>query len=358
MKSSVRGLNYNGGGIGTESFGVMFMYPRLIRCLIIPLWLTLVSGCVSLDMDWSSAQLINTRTRYEEFLKKYPDKDTPEIQKARKWIGDTDYAFLATCRLSADSWNADAHRQRIFSGFLQSYPDSTYAPLVKDYIQFLNETGGRKMQLYKNFIANHPNNPFVAEARVIVPILWLKETGTHNVGVSINIGKLVSGGILLGTSDKAKIREKAWQEIRGELEREGLKTVLLEDLNTQRTNEKVEALITVNYSEEKQQRASLYSGTGYQPTPTERINEATASLIVDTLFGSPSASVRSLTVRKDGVIYYSSYPDLSSVRGDINSDVFATVGDTGKVLIFFLLRQRDLAPTKAEELLKHLKSKL
>lgn len=293
------------------------MIKRFYPIVSLLLWLILISGCATMQDRWGSVVFKNTRESYEGFIKEYPDNEL--AKEAKKRIEDPDYAFMVTCQIGA---------KEAFDGFASSYPSSEYAPAARSYFEFLKETKLADLKSYKRFIAQYPNHPFVMEARIAVPVLWLKERG-NKIGVAVNINQRIDKGLFGGgLGNMEGVRRKVWQSIKKELDQEGIQAVLLDSLESSKiTKEEIKEVVIADYSESyvaitPSSYTSSSSGDYYNDS-MRAAGAAAGNLvgqILSDIFYNPGVKVISITVKRinDGMEYYSGFPTLSSSIGKIN----------------------------------------
>ena len=301
----------------TTSEGIPTVLPRrpaftLRKTALLLLGISIVSGCATTTRQggWLSVAEQNTQEGYEQFIKEYPDSE--EAGEAKKRIEDPDYAFLVTCRIGT---------QKAFEGFLVSYPSSDYAPIGSSYLEFLRETKSGDLKSYKRFVSQHPDHPFVALAKMSIPVLWLKETG-KKIGVDVKINGLINKGLLGGGyGDAEKTRQKVFGTLKKELENEGVQTVLLDDLESSRvTAEGVKVVVIADYSESK--TPPTPAPIAYRPTDSAIANALywdSGQTLADLLFNAPQKRIL-ITVKgvDNGVEYYSGLRSLSSSVSRVN----------------------------------------
>lgn len=315
------------------------------------LWLMLISGCATMQDRWSLVVNQNTRSNYENFIKEYPDSEM--AKEAKKRLEDPDYAFMATCQIGT---------KEAFEGFVNSYPASNYVPTAKAYIEFLKETRSGDIKTYKRFIAQYPNNIFVTDAKISVPLLWLKERG-NKVGVVVNIKELIHKGIFGGGYGNAEgARQRVWQTLKKELDNEEIQVVLLDSLESSKIkDEGIKEVVIADYSESYTARTPSYSSVNY-PSDDDYKNTGAAGAMaaysvqalhdgavqnLSSIFYNPAVEVISITVKriKDGVEYYSGFPTLSSSVGNINISeaLRAICNNPNPMLTITELRGRNLS---------------
>jgi len=271
--------------------------------------------------SWSSVTTQNTRDGYAKFIKEYPSSEF--TKEAQKRIDDPDYAFLTTCRIGT---------QKALEGYLVSYPSSDYVSMGRAYAEFLKETTPGDLKSYKQFIAQHPNHPFITEAKIAVPLLWLKEKG-QKVGVIVNIEKLIFKGILGGgQGDVEKIRQKVYQRFKTELEQEGVHSVLLDNLGSGKaTEERVEVAVIADYSEIELPKSSPPMSGGLYKSPVVDAIAWSAAGSLASIIWNPAQEVVSVSVKgvNNGVEYYSDCSGLSSSSRMINrAEVLKAIGES------------------------------
>lgn len=205
----------------------------------------LCHGCATTQPCWTSIEEKNTVSAYKEFVKQYPNSEFAKEAEKRitESVGDS---FERTCRLTIS---------QAFKGFVESYPTSDYAHIANARIEFLTAMKSGNVKSCKDFITNHPDNPFVAEAKASFPILWLK--GRGKVGIVINVGQLAWKGLLLGGSgNKEGTRNRLGKELTEQLEKEGIQSVILEESDDSIPKD-ITTLLVLDYSEaEKPSRSS------------------------------------------------------------------------------------------------------
>lgn len=278
------------------------------------------SGCATMSGSWQFVANQNTREGYETFIKQYPNSEL--TKEAQKRIGDPDYAFLATCRIGTS---------KALRGYILSYPSSDYMYIAKSYVEFLEETESHDLKSYKQFIDQHPNNPFITEAEVAVPLLWLKEKD-QKVGVVINVKKLIFKGVLGGGQGNIeKIRQKLYERFKGELEQEGVQSVLLDNIESNNdTDKQFEIAIIIDYSEIEYPKSSApISGGLYKSPVVDAIAWDAASGIAGIIW-KPAQEEISISIRgiNNGVEYYSAFSGFSTSNGKIinKNEALKTIG--------------------------------
>lgn len=191
----------------------------------------LCHGCATTQSTWSCTEAENTVSAYKEFVKQYPNSEFAKEAEKRITESDED-AFTRTCRIGFT---------QAFKGFVESYPTSDHAHTANARYEFL--TMGGNLESCKDFITNHPDNPFVAEAKASFPILWLK--GRGKVGIVIKVGQLAWKGLLSGGSgNKDSTRNRLGKELMEQLEKEGIQAVILEGSGVSYST-----LLVLDYSE-------------------------------------------------------------------------------------------------------------
>lgn len=313
------------------------------------------SGCATTYGSWSSATMQNTRYGYEKFIEAYPNSEFAE--EARKRIDDPDYAFLTTCRIGTE---------KALEGYLSSYPSSDYTSMVSAYADFLKETKQNDLKSYEQFIAQHSNSPFVTEAKIATPLLWLEEKG-QNVGVVVNIGKVIFKGILGGGKGNVeKIREKVYQRFKAELENENVRSVLLDNLEPSKTKEEgIQVAVIVDYSESEYPKSSPPVSGGLYKSPVVDAVAWSAADSLSSIIYKPAHEIITISIKgiNNGVEYYSGFSGLSSSMGKMinRNEVLKAIGESpGPANEMVALKGKDLSDPevskRTKELLKQLKS--
>ena len=225
---------------------------------------------------------------------------------------DPEYAFSATCKIGT---------VKAFEGFLASYPTNEHVSAIKAYLEFLKElpSGKRDIKSCKKFISAHPENPFVVEVKLAVPILWLKEKG-DTVGVFLRVHELVSKGILGGGQEKeSRAYTRVWGQLKKQFEQEGIRVVLLDSLESKKiADEGLKDIVMVEYTQthtDDVKSVSRSSGPGLEAYVTDSLNNAAAENLAD-IFYNPADELYSITIKRisDGVQYYSEFESLSAPR--------------------------------------------
>lgn len=279
------------------------------------------SGCATMHGSWSSVTTQNTRDGYEKFIKEYPNSEF--TKEALKRVDDPDYAFLATCRIGT---------QEALEGYLISYPSSDYASMGRAYVEFLKETTPRDIKSYKQFITQHPNHPFVTEAKIATPLMWLKEIG-KKVGVIVNVKKQIFKGILGGgQGDKEKVRQKVYNRFKTGLEQEGVHSVLLDNLEPGKFTEKIDIAVIADYSEVDYPKSSSPISGGLYKSPVVDAIAWDAAGSLSGILLKPAKEEISISIKgvDNGVEYYSGFSDLSSPKGKMinRSEVLKAIGES------------------------------
>lgn len=330
--------------------------------LTILVWLIFASGCVTTQDRWNSVVSRNTRQGYERFIKACPSGEL--AKEAKKRVEDPDYAFMTTCQIGT---------KEAFDGFVLSYPLSEYTPNAKFYIEYIKETKRGDLKSYKRFLTQCPNHPFAMEAKIAMPILWLKEKGDR-IGMIVNIGELIDKGLLGGGYGKVEnVRQKVWQRFKKELEQEGIQAFLLDSLESSKIKEEgIKEVAIVDYSESYTQPTPSYytppsSGDSYKDSMRAAGSALghTVGQGLASIFYSPPVEIISIVVKRieDGIDYYSGFPALSSSVGKINRDeaVKAICNNPSPILGIVSLKGIDLTNSlereKAGVLLARVKSK-
>ena len=208
----------------------------------------LCHGCATTQQTWTCIEEKNTVSAYKEFVKQYPNSEFAKEAEKRITESDDD-AFTRTCRLRT---------AQAFTGFVESYPTSDYAHTANARIEFLTAMKPGNLKSCKDFITSHPDNPFVAEAKASFPILWLK--GRGKVGIVINVGQLAWKGLFYGGSgNKDSTRNRLSKELMGQLEKEGIQAVILEESGDSIPND-ITTLLVLDYSEEENSYRSSAMG--------------------------------------------------------------------------------------------------
>lgn len=287
------------------------MSPNFRSCIAVLALIASLVGCATVQNRWSIVTSQNTREGYQRFIQEYPESE--EAREARKRIEDLEYAFLATCRIGT---------QKAFEGFLTSYPPSHYASIARAYVEFLKETKADDFKSYKRFIDQHPDHPFVALAKVSMPVLWLKEKG-GKVGVVVNVNGLTNKGLLGGGyGDAEKTRQRVWRTFERELQQEGIQAVLLDGLESGKIAEEgVKEVVIADYSESQPPPTS--APIAYRPTDSAIANALywdSAQTLANLIY-HPAIETVSITVKglKDRIEYYSGFRSLSSSVGRVDT---------------------------------------
>jgi len=293
-----------------------------LACALLAVCCVFFSGCATMYGSWNSVTTQNTRDGYEKFIKEYPNSEF--TKEAQKRIDDPDYAFLTTCCIGT---------QQALEGYLASYPSSDYESMGRAYAEFLGEIASHDLKSYKQFIAQHPNHPFITEAKIAIPLLWLKEKG-QKVGVIVNIKKQIFKGILGGgQGDKEKTRQKVYQRFKMELEQEGVQSVLLDNLESGKaTEEKVDTAVIADYSEVEYPKSSPPISGGLYKSPVVDAIAWDAAGSLSGIIWKPAKEEISISIKgvNNGVEYYSGFSGLSSSSGKaINrSEVLKAIGES------------------------------
>ena len=288
----------------------------------------LCHGCATTQSSWTCVEEKNTVVAYKEFIKQYPNSEF--TKEAEKRITESDdEAFARTCRFGF---------VQAFKGFVESRPTSNYARLANARIEFLTATKPGNLKSCKDFIINHPDNPFVAEAKASFPILWLKERG--KVGIVINVGQLAFKGLLLGgTGNKDSTRNRLGKEWREQLEKEGTQAVILEESND-RIPKEITTLLVVDYNEMEKSTQPSYRSSPAQVYHDGAVDNLTnifvANYVKKTLIAIKDA--------EDETQYYSGISSLSSMA-DRLSVIKALAGikdNNAEACLIIALRDKDL----------------
>jgi len=208
----------------------------------------------------------NNRKTHEMIVKKYPGTDG--ARRAQRWLDDDKAAFLVSC---------DVGTSQAVRCFIEAYPMSRLVPLAKDYIEWR-----RVFLRQKKFIAEHPDNAFYQAALAITPVSWLKGMDAK-VGVEIKVGEVVSKGLLGGTSNKQKIRNKLWETYGEQLVRGGVNAVLVES-PPDSTNSNLTHIMVIEYKEEASPQMNM--GSSFHDAAVQNLSTALLSTACKTVHWS------------------------------------------------------------------------
>lgn len=251
--------------------------------------LIFIVSCASTNKEekaFSEAEAINSIGAYTSFCQKFPNGKFTEEAKKRASSSDRE-ALINTCRLGTIG---------AFQGFMESYPTSKYSSLTHARIDFLKAANLGNLEAYMQFITRYPNNPFVPEARVSYPILWLDKI-RGKVGVIINVGEFVSWkGVFGGMRvTRDEVRQDTFDKLQEEVGRIGIHVTLL-DSPEDAKSKKIPVILVMNYSEKGE------------------IDESLAEAIRSLLKGPPSNVSITMTIKdaKNGFEYYSNISNLKT----------------------------------------------
>lgn len=324
---------------------------KFIRLVMISFAFAFISGCATVQDRWSLVVNQNTKHSYEGFVKTYPDSE--QAKEAKKRLEDPDYAFMTTCQIGT---------KEAFDGFVNSYPSSNYVPISKAYIEFLKETKSGDIKSYKRFITQYPNNIFVTEAKISVPLLWLKERG-NKIGVVVNIKELIHKGIFGGGYGNVEgARQRVWQTLKKELDNEEIQVVLLDSLESSKIIEEgIDIVTIVDYSEsEPQQSPPSYTPPNYYSSGG--VFRDASKNALKSIFYNPAKETILITVKRtnDGVEYYSGFSGLSSSVGRVNrGETLKVICDNpSPALAIVTLKGKDFTDSREQEKAKDLLAKL
>jgi len=257
---------------------------------------------------FKDAETNNSVAAFRDFLEIYPNG--PFSDEAKERINEPiDEAFNRTCKIGTI---------QAFRGFAESYSYSEYGQIARDYVDFLKSVESKSFESYKQFISQNPNSFFALEAKATFPILWLNEL-KKKVGIYICIIDFIKWkGILGGAGEsEEKIRQNIFNEIKSEIEKEGVVCTLLDSISSIDPME-TPIILVATYREQKGQ--SYRSSDSYNTSPyaADQLHKAAtdnlAAVISDILFG-PTVSIDSKITIMDadtGFEYYKNVYNLNS----------------------------------------------
>ena len=113
-----------------------------------------------MEKTFNDIEAKNSISAYKDFIQKYPDSRFSEVARRRITWSDED-SFIKTCQIGTI---------QAFQGFIESYPSGEYLPVVNAYVDYKKATISGTSESYKQFITQHPENPFVVEAKATFPM--------------------------------------------------------------------------------------------------------------------------------------------------------------------------------------------
>jgi len=265
-----------------------------------------------------NAQASNSKAAYEQFLRSYPDGTLADT--ARKRLEETDTAaFIRTCAIGTP---------RAFRGYLESRPQSRFAPLAASRVEFLDAVGRGTMDSYRRFLEKFPDNPFVCEARATFPALWL-EDAKGRAGVAIEVGDIVKWrGVFGGSATKEEIRQKAFEELKNDLVKIGLQPVLLSGPEDP-SGKDATVIFSIVYREFKGAYAPPPQSSGYSRSPsgqgnsgyvTQQMNQAAANnlgAVLGDIFAPTIRNVSDITISDPATkeVFFENIRNLNDKNG-------------------------------------------
>lgn len=202
--------------------------------------------------EFKKAEAANSTAAYERFIQSYPDGTLAGTARKRIAAPDAE-AFLATCGLGT---------AKAFQGYAESRPQSKYAALAASRAEYLNAVARGTVDSHRQFLAKFPNSPFIYEARAAFPVLLLEDTKV-DAGVVIEVGETVKWrGLFGGSVTKEEVRQKAFEELKKDLDKIGLRPILLSKPDDP-SGKGAKLVFSVVYKEYKQ---------GYAPPPSPGYN--------------------------------------------------------------------------------------
>lgn len=241
----------------------------------------------------------NNRKAYEKVALKYPGSDASK--EARQWLDDPVYAFIQTFRLGLP-----------VRGFVESHPASELRPFAEAYLQFANDFSKGNLKELQKIQRHQPDNPFPQAALQLVPAVWLKDAGAP-LGVRIQLGEVVFKGLVGGSANPEKIRQKLWQKASEPLAAAGIQAVLLPEQEGGAPSPACPYTLRIEYSEKELPQYS--SGSSFQ--------DSAAGLLAGAIY-SPAESVLVMTVvRSEGsVLVFRGFNDVNQMSDFVGPDLF------------------------------------
>jgi hypothetical protein len=260
---------------------------------------------------FDDAEAKNSIVAYRAFLQEYPSGTLAE--EARKRIATPDWeAFSMTCQMAT---------MQAFLGFIERYPSSEYLTIANARVEFLTGVGDGSLESYKKFIAKHPNNLFILEAKATFPSLWLSEE-KKRVGMVIDIGQFVQwkGAFGGGRITKEELRQKVFKEFQEKVEKTGIDVLLL-DNPADAKSKNLPLTLLMNYSEGERERQSSPdygrpAGPGYDSYVAQTFHKAAtdnmAAALTGLMFGASVNASTIMTIKDTNTAYeiYLDIPDM------------------------------------------------
>ena len=268
--------------------------------------------------EFRKAEAANSTAAYERFLQSYPDGMFAGEARKRIALPDAE-AFLATCGLGT---------AKAFQGYAESRPQSRYAALAASRAEYLTAVARGTVDSHRQFLAKFPNNPFVYEARAAFPVLLLEDTKV-DAGVLIEVGDTVKWrGLFGGSVTKDEFRRKSFEELKKDLEKIGLRPVLLSKPDDPlRKNAKL--IFSVVYKEYKSNYTPPPSSPGYNPRGqggyvVQQMNQASANnlaSVIGDIFVPTIKHVNEITIADPETteVYYAGVRNMNEkiVKADL-----------------------------------------